>query len=327
MQASLRFPRCSGLRSVAAQRHSSLPARVVTPAKSGAERKVVVLQVAPAVRVAISEAYGLEPGAIATGKLVAGLKKLGFDYVFDTLVAADLTIMEEGTELLHRLTDHLEGHSSADEPMPMFSSCCPGWVAMVEKSCPGLIPLPCLRARAPPVEKSYPELIPYLSTCKSPQMMFGSVIKNFFATEAGVTASNIVSCSLMPCVRKQGEADRPAVNNSTTADGGCDVDHVITTVDVAGLLADAGIDLRGTRLQKFACRVHGFKHVITTTVDVAGLLAGAGIDLQELEPVEFDDPLGVGSGAAQLFGSTGGVMERAGSSRGGDGDEITVAAR
>ncbi len=103
-------------------------------------RKLMVISIAPAVRVAISEPFGLPPGSVTVGKLVAGLRKLGFDYVFDTIFAADLTIMEEGTELLHRLAEHLEAHPNKEEPMPMFTSCCPGWVAMVEKSYPDLIP-------------------------------------------------------------------------------------------------------------------------------------------------------------------------------------------
>eukprot|EP00195_Chlamydomonas_chlamydogama_P017097 CAMPEP_0202897236 /NCGR_PEP_ID=MMETSP1392-20130828/6048_1 /ASSEMBLY_ACC=CAM_ASM_000868 /TAXON_ID=225041 /ORGANISM="Chlamydomonas chlamydogama, Strain SAG 11-48b" /LENGTH=501 /DNA_ID=CAMNT_0049582823 /DNA_START=206 /DNA_END=1711 /DNA_ORIENTATION=+ len=213
--------------------------------------KLVVCQVAPAVRVSIGEAFGLAPGALTTGKLVTGLKMLGFDYVFDTLFSADLTIMEEGYELLHRLTAHLDGKPAADEPMPMFTSCCPGWVAMVEKS--------------------YPDLIPYLSTAKSPQMMMGSVIKNFFADEVQKKPEEITMVSVMPCVRKQGEADREWY----TSAGARDVDHVITTVELAKIFQDRGIKL------------------------------------EELEDSEFDDPLGVGSGGGLLFGTTGGVMEAA----------------
>lgn len=170
----------------------------------------------------------------------------------DTLFGADLTIMEEGTELLHRLEHHLKGEPNKEEPMPMFTSCCPGWVAMVEKS--------------------NPELIPFLSTCKSPQMMLGAVIKNYFAEEAGVTPDKICAVSVMPCVRKQGEADRPWFNTTGLAR---DVDHVITTVELGKVFVERGIKL------------------------------------QELEPEEFDNPLGEGSGGALLFGTTGGVMEAA----------------
>lgn len=170
----------------------------------------------------------------------------------DTLFGADLTIMEEGTELLHRLQEHLEQHPDKDAPMPMFTSCCPGWVAMVEKS--------------------NPELIPYLSTCKSPQMMLGAVIKNYFAQEHGLAPEKISATSIMPCVRKQGEADRPWFNTTGVAR---DVDHVITTAELGKLFTERGIKL------------------------------------QELEPEEFDNPLGVGSGGGLLFGTTGGVMEAA----------------
>lgn len=215
-------------------------------------KRITVVQIAPAVRVAIAETMGLNPGDVSVGQLVAGLKKLGFTYVFDTLFGADLTIMEEGTELLNRLAEHLKGDPNKEAPMPMFTSCCPGWVAMVEKS--------------------NPELIPYLSTCKSPQMMLGAVIKNYFAQESGVSAEKISCVSVMPCVRKQGEADRPWFN---TTGQGRDVDHVITTAELGKVFVERGIKL------------------------------------QELEPAEFDNPMGVGSGGGVLFGTTGGVMEAA----------------
>jgi iron-only hydrogenase group A len=230
--------------------------------------KIVVAQIAPAVRVAISEALGKPPGSVKTGQMVAGLRRLGFDYVFDTLFGADLTIMEEGTELLERLAAHLEqakkerdaaagqgdaaAASAPPPPMPMFTSCCPGWIAMVEKS--------------------NPELIPYLSTCKSPQMMLGAVIKNYFAASANVPPEKVVGVSIMPCVRKQGEADRPWFATTGVAR---DVDHVITTVELAKAFNEAGIDP------------------------------------ETLEEEEFDSPLGEGSGGGQLFGTTGGVMEAA----------------
>ncbi|KAI8472703.1 MAG: hydrogenase [Monoraphidium minutum] len=232
-------------------------------------RKLMVAQTAPAVRVAIAETLGLAPGAVKPGQLVTGLKQLGFDYVFDTLFGADLTIVEEGTELLHRLEakaaekagSHApaagDGHA-ASAILPMFTSCCPGWVSMVEKS--------------------NPELIPYLSSCKSPQMMMGSVIKNYFARSAGVGPEALCSCSIMPCVRKQGEADREWFETETAADA-CgtvrDVDHVVTTVELGKMFAERGINL------------------------------------QELPESEFDNPLGTGSGGGLLFGTTGGVMEAA----------------
>ncbi|KAF6255154.1 Fe-hydrogenase [Scenedesmus sp. NREL 46B-D3] len=221
-------------------------------AKPKAERKVMIAQIAPAVRVAIAEAIGLKPGDVSVGQLVAGLRQLGFDYVFDTLFGADLTIMEEGTELLHRLQDHLEQHPNKEEPLPMFTSCCPGWVAMVEKS--------------------NPELIPYLSSCKSPQMMLGAVIKNYFAAECGASAEDICNVSVMPCVRKQGEADREWLNTTGLAR---DVDHVVTTVELGRIFVQRGIKL------------------------------------DELQESPFDNPIGEGSGGGLLFGTTGGVMEAA----------------
>jgi len=219
-----------------------------------AKKKKMVVQIAPAVRVAISEAFGLPSGAITIGQIVTGLRQLGFEYVFDTLFAADLTIMEEGHELLERLHHHLEGDAETAGPLPMFTSCCPGWIAMVEKS--------------------YPDLIPYVSTCKSPQMMMGAVIKNFFAEITETKPQDICAVSIMPCTRKQSEADRPWFN-TTGVDGVRDVDHVVTTAELAKIFQEKGINLA------------------------------------ELPESPVDDPLGSGSGAGQLFGTTGGVMEAA----------------
>ncbi|WIA17085.1 hypothetical protein OEZ85_013984 [Tetradesmus obliquus] len=221
-------------------------------AKPKEQRKVMIAQIAPAVRVAIAETMGLNPGDVTVGQMVTGLRMLGFDYVFDTLFGADLTIMEEGTELLHRLQDHLEQHPNKEEPLPMFTSCCPGWVAMVEKS--------------------NPELIPYLSSCKSPQMMLGAVIKNYFAAEAGAKPEDICNVSVMPCVRKQGEADREWFNTTGLAR---DVDHVMTTAELGKIFVERGIKLN------------------------------------ELQESPFDNPVGEGSGGGLLFGTTGGVMEAA----------------
>nr|AAR04931.1 iron-hydrogenase HydA2 [Chlamydomonas reinhardtii] len=216
-------------------------------------RKVLIAQVAPAVRVAIAESFGLAPGAVSPGKLAAGLRALGFDQVFDTLFAADLTIMEEGTELLHRLKEHLEAHPHSDEPLPMFTSCCPGWVAMMEKS--------------------YPELIPFVSSCKSPQMMMGAMVKTYLSEKQGIPAKDIVMVSVMPCVRKQGEADREWF--CVSEPGVRDVDHVITTAELGNIFKERGIIL------------------------------------PELPDSDWDQPLGLGSGAGVLFGTTGGVMEAA----------------
>nr|WNF20717.1 hydrogenase [synthetic construct] len=216
-------------------------------------RKVLIAQVAPAVRVAIAESFGLAPGAVSPGKLATGLRALGFDQVFDTLFAADLTIMEEGTELLHRLKEHLEAHPHSDEPLPMFTSCCPGWVAMMEKS--------------------YPELIPFVSSCKSPQMMMGAMVKTYLSEKQGIPAKDIVMVSVMPCVRKQGEADREWF--CVSEPGVRDVDHVITTAELGNIFKERGINL------------------------------------PELPDSDWDQPLGLGSGAGVLFGTTGGVMEAA----------------
>nr|WNF20745.1 hydrogenase [synthetic construct] len=216
-------------------------------------RKVLIAQVAPAVRVAIAESFGLAPGAVSPGKLATGLRALGFDQVFDTLFGADLTIMEEGSELLHRLTEHLEAHPHSDEPLPMFTSCCPGWIAMLEKS--------------------YPDLIPYVSSCKSPQMMMGAMVKTYLSEKQGIPAKDIVMVSVMPCVRKQGEADREWF--CVSEPGVRDVDHVITTAELGNIFKERGINLA------------------------------------ELPEGEWDNPMGVGSGAGVLFGTTGGVMEAA----------------
>lgn len=240
-------------------------------------KKVLVASIAPAVRVAISEAFNLPPGAIKVGQIVTALKQLGFDHVFDTLFAADLTIMEEGTELLHRLQAHLEGHPDTKEPMPMFTSCCPGWVGMVEKM--------------------YPELIPYLSTCKSPQMMMGAIIKHFFAEENNTDPNSIVSVSIMPCVRKQGEAERPT--NETFGH-----EHAHAHAEACDVQASVAAQTATGQ------HIRDVDHVITT-VELAKILQERGIDLPNLPETPFDDPLGTGSGGAQLFGTTGGVMEAA----------------
>ncbi|KAG2501623.1 hypothetical protein HYH03_000128 [Edaphochlamys debaryana] len=177
---------------------------------------------------------------------------MGFDFVYDTVFAADLTIMEEGTELVHRLKEHLKEDPGHEEPLPMFTSCCPGWIAMMEKS--------------------YPDLIPYVSSCKSPQMMMGTVVKTYLAEQKHVAPKDICLVSVMPCVRKQGEADRPWFARD---DGARDIDHVITTAELGNLLKERNINL------------------------------------PELNAGEFDNPLADGSGGGVLFGTTGGVMEAA----------------
>lgn len=216
------------------------------------KKKICIAQTAPAVRIAIGEELGLGVGVNATGKMVAALRRLGFDYVFDTLAGADLTIMEEGFELLERL-EGLVNKRPDTAPLPMFTSCCPGWIGFVETCAP--------------------EIIPHVSSCKSPHMMVGSVLKTYFAEKIGKRSNEISVVSVMPCVRKQGEADRMMFH---TPDGAArEVDHVITTKDLAAMCKEKGIDFAS------------------------------------LPDEEFDEFLGIGTGAAALFGTTGGVMEAA----------------
>lgn len=213
-------------------------------------------------RVAISEEFGLEPGAVEPGQLVAALKLLGFDLVLDTNTAADITICEEGTELLQRLRARKERETFGEEdpgpnPLPLFTSCCPGWLAYIQKSAP--------------------ELEPYISSCKSPHMMYGALVKNYCQELLGQeNANNVYFTSVMPCVRKRGESDQECFIHK----GGVrEIDNVVTTKDVGQLL----------RMKN--------------------------INPAELQPMPFDSPFqiddGEGSGAGQLFGATGGVMEAA----------------
>ncbi|OOY24008.1 hypothetical protein BMI91_07970 [Thioclava sediminum] len=208
-----------------------------------AHRRVSVVQVAPATRIAISEEFGLEPGTVSTGRLINALRLLGFDYVFDTNFAADLTIMEEGTELLSRL--------KAGTELPLFTSCCPGWVNWVELN--------------------RPDLLPHLSTTKSPQQMHGAIAKRGrFARSLGPDFAEGKAepyvVSVMPCTAKKDEAQRPGVSG--------DVDHVLTTRELARMIRSRGIPF--------------------------GALSEDG---------QFDSPLGESTGAAQIFGASGGVME------------------
>lgn len=172
--------------------------------------KTVIVQHAPAVSVSIAEEFGFAPGVDFDGKMVAALRRAGFERVFDTSFAADLTIMEEGSELVKRVT---EGGA-----LPMFTSCSPGWIKFVEQS--------------------YPEFRENLSTCKSPQQMMGAVVKTFFAEKAGLDPANIVSVSIMPCTAKKFEASRPEMGRGRTAD----VDYVLTTRELAELFRITGVD-------------------------------------------------------------------------------------
>ncbi len=203
----------------------------------------VVVQTAPAVRVALGETIGLQPGAIVTGQMVAALRHLGFDRVFDTDFTADLTIMEEGHELLARMKN--------GGVLPMITSCSPGWIKFIEHF--------------------HPDLLPHLSTCKSPQQMFGALVKTYYAEQAGIDPERIFSVSVMPCTAKKYEATRPEMFSS----GYQDVDAVITTRELGSMIK------------------------------------GAGIALDRLVEDSFDDPLGISTGAAVIFGATGGVMEAA----------------
>ena len=205
--------------------------------------KIVVVQPAPAVRVALGEEFGMPIGSLVTGKMAAALRRLGFDKVFDTDFAADLTIMEEATELIGRVKE--------GGVLPMITSCSPGWI----KFC----------------ETYYPEFIPNLSSCKSPHEMEGAVIKSYYAEKAGIDPKKIVVVSVMPCTAKKFECKRPELGH----DGMSDVDIVITTRELARMIKLAGID--------FA----------------------------RLPDEDFDEMLGESSGAAVIFGVTGGVMEAA----------------
>jgi len=212
--------------------------------------KHVVVQTAPAVRVALGEDLGYDPGERVTGKMVNALRQLGFNSVLDTDFSADLTIMEEGTELLVRLKKALvDGDKKIS--LPMFTSCSPGWIKFIEHK--------------------YPEFLPNLSTCKSPQQMFGALAKTFYAKKRKIDPSKIVSVSIMPCTAKKFEADRPEMR----ASGFKDVDFVLTTRELAVMIKQAGIDFRN------------------------------------IEEANYDSIMGESTGAAVIFGATGGVMEAA----------------
>ncbi|NMD34578.1 MAG: 4Fe-4S binding protein, partial [Planctomycetes bacterium] len=205
--------------------------------------KLVVAQHAPAVSVSLAEEFGVKPGTDLDGKMVAALRRVGFDRVFDTSFAADLTIMEEGSELVHRI--------KTGGVLPMLTSCSPGWIKFVEEF--------------------YPEFIPNISTCKSPQQMMGAVIKSFFAQREAVDPAKIVSVSIMPCTAKKFECSRPEMAPGHIPD----VDYVLTTRELGQLLRMFGIDLAA------------------------------------MEPEGADTPFGERSSAGKIFGASGGVMEAA----------------
>ncbi|NLV30017.1 MAG: 4Fe-4S binding protein [Acidobacteria bacterium] len=205
--------------------------------------RMVVVQHAPAVSVSLAEEFGVEPGQDVDGKMVAALRRVGFDRVFDTSFAADLTIMEEASELARRVAD--------GGVLPMFTSCSPGWIKFVEQF--------------------YPDLIPNLSTCKSPQQMMGAIIKSYFAEREKIDPARIVSVSIMPCTAKKFECGRPEMAPGYVPD----VDYVLTTREAAQLLRMFGVDLMAMRAQS------------------------------------ADTPFGERSTAGKIFGASGGVMEAA----------------
>jgi NADP-reducing hydrogenase subunit HndD len=210
----------------------------------------VVVQTAPAVRIGLGEELGYEPGERVTGKMVAALKRLGFDSVLDTDFTADLTIMEEGTELLTRLKEALVDKKEGIA-LPMTTSCSPGWIKFIEHT--------------------FPEFLPNVSTCKSPQQMFGALAKTYYAQRRNLDPKKIVSVSIMPCTAKKYEADRPEMRSS----GYKDVDYVLTTRELAIMIQQAGIEF------------------------------------MELKDEKYDSIMGSSTGAAVIFGATGGVMEAA----------------
>ena len=219
--------------------------------------KYVIVQTAPAIRVGIGEAMGMEPGSLVTGQMVAGLRKLGFKKIFDTQFTADLTILEEGHELISRIKNKGK--------LPMITSCSPGWIKFAEHF--------------------FPDLLGHLSSCKSPQQMFGAVAKTYYAAKMGIDPRKIVVVSVMPCTAKKYEARRPEMTGAfdywkdkrawSSEDMFYDVDYVLTTRELARMFKETGI--------RFS----------------------------SLPSEEFDHPLGESTGAAVIFGATGGVMEAA----------------
>ena len=181
-------------------------------------KKTVVVQTAPAVRVAIGEEFGMEPGTIVTGQLAAVLRQLGFDYVFDTDFAADLTIMEEGTELLQRIDRYVKGDTSVR--LPILTSCCPGWVNFFEHNFPDMLDVP--------------------STAKSPQQMFGAIAKSYWAEKMGIKREDLVVVSVMPCLAKKYECKR----EEFYVNGNPDVDYVLSTRELARLIKQFNLDLK-----------------------------------------------------------------------------------
>ncbi len=204
----------------------------------------VIVQVAPAVRVSLGEELGMEPGSIVTDKIVAALKYLGFDAVYDTDFTADLTIIEEGNELIHRVTNN--------GVLPMITSCCPGWINFAEQK--------------------YPDILDHISSCKSPQQMFGALAKSYYPEKIKKDPKDIFVVSIMPCTAKKYEAKRDEMS----------IDNVNPDVDV-----------------------------VLTTRELGKMIKQMGINFDSIKGKEFDKPFGITTGAAAIFGATGGVMEAA----------------
>lgn len=211
--------------------------------------KHVIVQTAPAIRATLAELFDVPPGEPITGKMVTALRKMGFSSVLDTDFTADLTIMEEGSELLVRLKEALV--DKKDIALPMLTSCSPGWIKYIEHY--------------------YPDLLAHISTCKSPQQMFGALAKTYYAEKCNIDPANIVTVSVMPCTAKKFEADRPEMTDS----GYKDVDYVLTNRELGRMIKQAGLNV------------------------------------MELEDGKFDSLMAEGTGAAVIFGATGGVMEAA----------------
>lgn len=207
------------------------------------EEKYVIVQTAPAVRAALGEEFGMPIGTNVTGKMVTALKKMGFDKVFDTNTGADFTIMEEANELIERMNNN--------GTFPMITSCSPGWVRYMEMN--------------------YPELIPHISTCKSPHEMFGAILKSYYAEKEGIDPKKMYVVSVMPCIAKKFESQREEMENSEMRN----VDSVITTRELSRMIKQAHIEFTS------------------------------------LQDTNFDSPMGEATGAAAIFGTTGGVMEAA----------------
>lgn len=206
-------------------------------------KKHVVVQVAPAIRVALGELFNMEPGKVTTGKLVTALRKLGFDVIFDTDFSADLTVIEEASELVDRIKNN--------KTLPMLTSCCPAWVRFIEMN--------------------FPEMLDIPSTCKSPQIMMGTMVKTYYSNKTGIPAKDIVMVSIMPCTAKKAEAARDELGTKELRD----VDYVLSTREL------------GRMIKLF------------------------GIDFNNLEEGKFDNLMGQSSGAGTIFGTTGGVIEAA----------------